>query len=195
MNKAKTVSRKKIASGKWLSLERISYVDHYGSSRDWECSARVKSCGAVVVVAILKPSGRIILVRQFRPPADGCTIEFPAGLVDSNEKPGITAKRELYEETGYSGKVTGISHPLFSSPGMSSEKVHLVRMEINENAPENMALKTSFDDGEHLETFLVPLKDLIKFLEKSHRKGDRLDAKVICFAEGMNIQYRTRNVQ
>ncbi|OGV54260.1 MAG: hypothetical protein A2X45_07755 [Lentisphaerae bacterium GWF2_50_93] len=189
MSKAKTVSRKKIASGKWLSLEKISYVDHYGSRRDWECSTRIRSRGAVAIIAILKPSGRIMLVRQFRPPSDGWTIEFPAGLIDRNEKPGTTARRELYEETGYSGKVTGVGRPLFSSPGMSGETVHLVRMEIKENAPENRDVKTSFDDGEHLETFLVPLKELMKFLEKSHRKGDRLDAKVVCFATGMNIQY------
>jgi len=187
MNRAKTVSRRRIASGKWLSLERISYVDHYGATRDWESSSRVQARGAVAIIAILKPSSRIMLVRQFRPPADGCTIEFPAGLIDSKEKPGTTARRELNEETGYSGKVTGVGHPLFSSPGMSGETVRLVRMEIDENAPENRDVKTSFDDGEHLETFLVPLEDLMEFLEKSRRKGDRLDAKVVCFATGMEF--------
>ncbi len=187
MNKAKILSRKSFASGKWLSLENISYVDHYGTRRDWECSKRVGGRGAVAVLAIMRPSGRLVLVRQFRPPASGCTIEFPAGLIDKGEKPATTAKRELYEETGYSGKVTGVTSPLFSSPGMSGETVRLVRMEIDENAPENKGVKTAFDDGEHLETCLVPLKDLMKYFEKAHRKGDRLDAKVICFTIGMGL--------
>ncbi len=182
---ARIVSKRQIATGKWLSLEGISYVDHYGVAREWESASRVGGGGAVAVVATMKPSGRLVLVRQFRPPAAGHTVEFPAGLIDGKEKPGQTALRELYEETGYSGKVLEITRPLYSSPGMTGETVHLVCIEIDENLPENRNLKTTFDEGEHIETFLVPMDKILDFLEKACRKGDRLDAKVTSFAVGI----------
>ena len=44
---------------------------------------------------------RIIMVRQFRPAIRQFTIEFPAGAIDANEEPQVSAERELLEETGY----------------------------------------------------------------------------------------------
>ena len=67
----------------------------------------------VSILAISKKN-KIILVKQFRPALKKNTIELPGGLRDKKEKHSITAKRELYEETGYSaGKLTflGSFHP------------------------------------------------------------------------------------
>jgi ADP-ribose pyrophosphatase len=47
-----------------------------------------------------RPDGRIPLVRQYRPAVERATVELPAGLVDPNEHPRVTAQRELLEETG-----------------------------------------------------------------------------------------------
>ena len=46
--------------------------------------------------------GKIPLVRQYRPAAGAVTLELPAGLGEDGEDPGITAQRELFEETGLS---------------------------------------------------------------------------------------------
>lgn len=42
-----------------------------------------------------------MLVSQFRPPLNAEILEMPAGLVDKGETVEEAAKRELYEETGY----------------------------------------------------------------------------------------------
>ncbi|HBC86123.1 MAG TPA: hypothetical protein DCZ94_04125 [Lentisphaeria bacterium] len=188
MDKQKIVSRKRIASGKWLFLEEVAYIGHDGVRRTWDCSMRRRgAAGAVAIVALLRPSMRLVLVRQFRPPVGGYVIEFPAGLVDKDEKPVATAKRELYEETGYFGKIMDVSRPIYSSPGMTGESVRIVRMEVDERTARNRRPRTAFDDGEHIETFLVPLKGLGAFLEKAYGKGDLLDAKVVSFAKGMQL--------
>ena len=44
---------------------------------------------------------KTLVVSQFRPPLNGYSIEFPAGLIDEGEKPEDAARRELTEETGY----------------------------------------------------------------------------------------------
>ncbi|MFA6569004.1 MAG: NUDIX hydrolase [Victivallales bacterium] len=185
MVKAEVLTKKRLASGEWLFLEEILYRDTHGLERKWESASRVRKTGAVAIVATMKPSGRLILVRQFRPPAEGHVIEFPAGLIDEKETPEMASIRELFEETGYSGKITCVTPPLYSSPGLSGESVHLVHMEIDETDLKNRNPETDFDEGEHIETFLITPKELGAFLKAAYGKGDRLDAKLMCFAEGL----------
>lgn len=45
--------------------------------------------------------GRFIIVRQHRLGTDEITLETPGGLVEGDESPEETARRELTEETGY----------------------------------------------------------------------------------------------
>jgi len=171
-----------IASGNWLQLEKITYYDHEVKERIWESVSRKHTSGAVVIVATLKPSNEILLVRQFRPPTRSYVIEFPAGLIDSGETPEITAIRELKEETGYSGKIIKILPTAYSSPGLSSETVTVVYMEIDELAEENQVLETNFDDGEDVETFKVAKDDILNFLEYRRALKDVMDAKVIIYS-------------
>ena len=91
----KRLDCREIAAGNWLALNRISYVDNKGIQRVWESVSRKKSAGAVAIICTLKPSGRLILVRQYRPPVNGMVIEFPAGLVNPGESPEETAVREF----------------------------------------------------------------------------------------------------
>ncbi len=185
MTASEVLTKKRIASGEWLFLEEILYKDVHGLERKWESVSRIRKMGAVAIIAIMTHSERLVLVRQFRPPAEGHVIEFPAGLIDEKETPEMAAVRELFEETGYSGRIRCITDPLYSSPGLSGETVHLVHMEIDETDLKNQNPETDFDDGEHIETFLIPLKELSFFLKTAYGKGDRLDAKLMSFAEGL----------
>jgi ADP-ribose pyrophosphatase len=44
--------------------------------------------------------GRVPLVRQFRPAIEARSLELPSGLVEADEDPADTVRRELFEETG-----------------------------------------------------------------------------------------------
>ncbi len=66
---------------------------------------------------------RILLVRQYRLPAQQFLWELPAGSVDPGEKPLQTAKRELVEETGYRAKKWTKLAEFYPSPGFLSEKM------------------------------------------------------------------------
>ena len=66
---------------------------------------------------------RVLLVRQYRLPAQGFLWELPAGSVDPGEKPLQTAKRELKEETGYRAKKWTKLTSFLPSPGFLTEKM------------------------------------------------------------------------
>jgi ADP-ribose pyrophosphatase len=78
--------------------------------------------GAAVMMAVDR-KGRLLLVRQYRLPADAYLWELPAGTVDPGEKVAKTAKRELREETGLRAKKWKKLCDFYPSPGCSAEKM------------------------------------------------------------------------
>src|SRR5688500_4324697 len=77
-------------------------------------------CVAVAVTEL----GQWVLVEQHRHGVDALTWEPAGGIVDQGESPAVAARRELLEETGFTGddvEPLGWVHP---NPAMSSNKVH-----------------------------------------------------------------------
>ncbi len=175
--KAELLRRDVLQRGMFLQLERLEFSDEKKRIRHWEGASRVGGRGAVGIVAIVRPAGELILVRQFRPPAGRYLIELPAGLIDPGETPETTAERELLEETGYRGRVLAVENPGYSSPGMSGETITLVRMEVD-GADYPVPPVATPEDTEHIECFRVPLYGLRAFLDAACRNGDGVDAKL-----------------
>jgi ADP-ribose pyrophosphatase len=84
----------------------------------------VRHGGSAVMLAV-DARDRVLLVKQFRLPAEKELWEIPAGRLDPGEKPLQTAKRELVEETGYSARKWKKLAAYWPSPGYISEKMHL----------------------------------------------------------------------
>ena len=97
---------------KWKSL---SLVEEDVSLPDGQTiiHTTVVHPGAVVILPILK-NGQILTINQFRPSLNDWILELPAGTMEANEDPIISAMRELEEETGYSAQTfipLGQMHP------------------------------------------------------------------------------------
>ena len=58
------------------------------------------SSKTVVIIAINKENGKLLLNREFRMAAGDWIYNFPSGMIDPGETPSQAAKRELEEETG-----------------------------------------------------------------------------------------------
>lgn len=67
----------------------------------------------------------VLLIKQFRASLNDYIIEVPAGVVDRDETPEETAKRELVEETGYLPRTLEKLGFFTPTPGYSSEILHL----------------------------------------------------------------------
>jgi 8-oxo-dGTP pyrophosphatase MutT (NUDIX family) len=80
--------------------------------------------GGAAVVAI-DTQDRVCLLRQYRYVADGWIWELPAGKLEPNEPPLMTAQRELVEEAGVSAQHWESLDSYLSSPGIFTEVLHL----------------------------------------------------------------------
>ena len=82
----------------------------------------VRHIGSAVMMAV-DAQQRILLVRQYRLPAEKYLWELPAGRLDPGEKPLQAAKRELAEETGYRARAWKKLVSFWVSPGYVQERM------------------------------------------------------------------------
>src|ERR1700676_109127 len=78
--------------------------------------------GSAVMMPVDK-KGRILLVKQYRLPAQQYLWELPAGRLDAGEAALQAARRELVEETGYRAKKWQKLAVFYASPGFLAEKM------------------------------------------------------------------------
>jgi ADP-ribose pyrophosphatase len=79
----------------------------------------------VVAILPILDDGRIVFVRQYRKAVDRILLEVPAGGVDPGETPEDAVRRELVEETGYTAGDTTFVMSFYTSPGFTTENMHL----------------------------------------------------------------------
>ena len=98
----------------------------------------VRHAGSAVVMPV-DEKGRILLVRQFRLPANGYLWEIPAGKIDEGESVLDAAKRELEEETGLRAESWKELVTFYPSPGYVEEKMTIfVASGLTQGDPHNM---------------------------------------------------------
>ena len=177
----------------WIGLRRIWFTEN-GVERTWEAAfrprrAEVGEADGVFVVAITneeQPS--ILLVKQYRPPAETYCLEFPAGLVDPKETAVAAGLRELTEETGYQGTLLADVGVGFLSPGLTNESckviVVLVDMADNDVPTQNL------DHGECIEVQKVPVVHLWSCLQAHIAGGGTVCSSVQCLALGLTVAAR-----
>lgn len=117
----KTVSSEKIYEGRIIdvTIEKVALPNGAEGMREI-----VRHPGAVAVIAKTN-EGKYVFVRQFRKALNRTIVEIPAGKLEKNENPADTAKRELYEETGYQCGELEHLISFYTSPGFADELIHI----------------------------------------------------------------------
>jgi ADP-ribose pyrophosphatase len=116
--------------------------------------------GAVGIIA-LDEHDRVLLLQQYRHPAQQLLWEPPAGLLDEpGEDPLAAARRELFEEAHLEADRWDVLVDAFTSPGMTSEAVRIYL------ARDVRPAEGDRHKGEHEEadmpTVWVPLADAVR---------------------------------
>ena len=131
------------------------------SVREW-----IKHPGASAVVPLFE-NGDTLLLRQFRYPVKHVFYEVPAGKLDPNEAPEVTAARELEEEAGLRCSQLDYVGHYYPCIGYSDEIIYFYLARGLESVAK------SLDDDEFVEPFRVSLETAIEMIYT----GDITDGK------------------
>jgi ADP-ribose pyrophosphatase len=82
-----------------------------------------------VNVVALTAEQRIVLVRQFRFGIDAFSLEIPGGVMEAGEDPVAAGRRELREETGFTGGTARLLGSVHPNPAIQSNRCHYVLIE------------------------------------------------------------------
>ena len=113
----------------------------------------VEHPGGVTILPV-DEAGNCYMVRQFRYPAGHMMLEAPAGKLEYGEDHRECAVRELSEETGFSADELIYLGGFYTSPGFSSELLHIY-LALGLHAGES-----HLDEGEFLNVEKIPLQQL-----------------------------------
>ena len=125
----------RMSDAKWemLGSEKILDTPYYAITRDRVRRPRGEPFDYFVMrphrfaagVVPVDDRGRVLLVHQWRHPAQKMQWEIPAGAVEGTETPAQGGLRELREETGYEAATIEPLYAYHPSIGSSSQMFHL----------------------------------------------------------------------
>jgi ADP-ribose diphosphatase len=142
----------------WRTIVGRRYRTPDGVEREYE----IKVEDDTAVVLALTADRQVVLVREFRPGPELSLLELPGGAVSPGEEPLDAARRELLEETGYTGELrpAGTLVDCAYSTRRRHTFVATDARQVQEPAPH---------DGEFPEVVLMPLGAF-----RDHLRGGQL---------------------
>ena len=162
----RTLDSRLVFEGVFLKL----FVDHVRSADGHQGTREyLRHPGAVMIIPLLDAE-HVLLERQFRYPLGRSIVEFPAGKIDPGEPPFECARRELFEETGYTARRWSYLGGLHNAIAYSDEKIEIYLAEDLERSGD-----ATLDAGETLEVFEAPWRQLLEWV----RDGAVTDVKTM----------------
>jgi ADP-ribose pyrophosphatase len=159
-----TLSEEMIYEGKIINLKKQKVTVKSGTSY----REIIEHNGGAVIIAITSDK-KMVMIRQFRKPAEKVMFEVPAGKIDPGEDPIVTAGRELKEETGYTAEEIRYLTRFYPSVGYSKEVLYLYLCTGLTSG------ETDFDENEAIDMELWDIEELHQMV----MRGELDDAKTI----------------
>jgi ADP-ribose pyrophosphatase len=162
---AKINKRTKIHEGRVFTLTRENITLENGVTTDLDV---LRHPGASAILP-MPDAETLVLIRQYRPAIGSYIWEIPAGTLELGEAPLACAKRELSEETGFSGNTWQKLGEITPLPGYSDERIHIFL------ATDLRAAEQNLDSDEILKVREIPFTQAKEMIHK----GDIQDSKTI----------------
>ena len=160
-----TVQTETVFRGKILNLR----VDQVRMPSGRIATREIAEHSDSVCVVPIDEQGNVVLVRQYRKPAEIDLLEVPAGGIEDGETPEEAVLRELQEEIGFTAGNLQLLSSFWVAPGWSTEYMHAYL------ATELRQARLSPDVDENILVVRLPLERV----EESIASGEIQDAKSI----------------
>lgn len=139
--------------------------------------------GGAVAIVVTDADQRVLLVQQFRLPANKVMWEIPAGTLETDEDPETCAIRELQEETGYKPKQNSLKklggiHP---APGYTTEFIHIYWTQ------EFVESKLELDEDEFVEAAWKPFTEALDMIVSGEITDSKTIAGILRVARELNL--------
>lgn len=173
----------------------------------------------VSIIPIIKNENKIIIIENYRYAIGKKCLEFPAGLINTNETELMndipsedqnkeieqiainSARRELKEETGYEGvfkrfmTLPSVKNPInvlsnvYYDPWKSTDAGVMCLFEIDKNIPINQMPKQDLDECELIKTYEIKLDQLLDFISEKI-KNEKIGCSTELYSFAMGIYFK-----
>ncbi len=140
------LSREMIFKKYYRGIEKVDFLLPNGAISDFYIK---KESNAVCILAITN-NLEIVLVKQFRPGPEKTLSELPGGFLEEGQESVESAKRELLEETGFTGEFTKVTDYWENSYSQAKNSVFVCQKAIQ-------VQKQRLDPNEFIEIETVSL--------------------------------------
>ena len=162
------LTREEIFEGKILHV----YKDTIETEENLTVEREVVQHIGGVGIALEDEDGKFFFVKQWRYAQQEETLEFPAGKKEHGEDSLTTAKREIQEETGYTGKDWVYMGKIYPTPGYDTEVIDLYYAKVDQYVGQNL------DEDEEIQIYQYRLEELVNLI----MEGKIPDAKTVSMA-------------
>ena len=164
MNKAKLLHSKRVYAGK-ISIRKDEFILQ-DKKIEKEIVEHSPSVGLIPIIDY----SNILLITQYRHPAKRTLLEIPAGKIEDGETKEQAARRELYEETGYTGTLSFLTK-WYLAPSYDTELMYVFLV----TNLKKMRDKQGSDDDENIKLKKLGLKTALK----KCINGEIIDCKTV----------------
>lgn len=152
------------------TMIKATYETPGGNTADYDILA---DPNFAAVFALTKDK-KVIVAKEYRLGPEKDLFDLPGGIMEKDERPEDAARRELLEETGYTGNVI-FTVRSYVNAYSKAEKYNFVATDCEKIA------EPKTDENEYIDLMLMDLDD---FIENVLKKGELSDADTAMY--GLN---------
>lgn len=167
--KSKIISQKNVFQSKFFRVNRAE-IERNGKRFTKDLLER----NDTVIILPITNSGEIYMIIQYRDSYGKSFIELPAGNMEQNDTPLVSAKRELSEETGLTANKWQQIATFITSANIKGLVHVFVARDLEKG-------QQSLEEDEEIRIFKVPIDDAIKKIETGEVQATAFVSALLMF--------------